>query len=286
MKHQNLFCVVVVNWNNASDTLGCLDSLQKAGRKDMRVLVVDNGSTDDSPEAIEQAFPQYEILRLAENRGFGAGCNAGVEHVGRGGAEFVIFLNNDTLVDQGFPGPLIEGLQQNPAAAITVPKICYMHEPEVVWYGGGIADLLSGQIRHRGIREPDGPAFSVSEETGYATGCCMALRLADFSALGGFDESFGMYGEDVDLSLRARRSGKVILYVPSSTILHRVSSSLGGELGFRKQWRKHKALLRLFVRYRAWKGGLCFLGGIPLYFLKGLVSVVRFRRDVIDGSER
>ncbi len=287
MTHHDFFWVVVVNWNNAVDTLHCLDSLQKTGRRDMRVLVVDNGSTDDSARVIEDAFPQYDILRLGENRGFGAGCNAGFRHLCRSEAYCVMFLNNDTVVDSGFAGPLIDALRQNPSAGIAVPKICYMHAPGMIWYAGGIADLDSGTIMHRGIREPEGPVFAATEETGYATGCCMAMRCDDFQALGGFDESFGMYGEDVDLSLRVRHAGKKILYVPSSKILHHVSSSFGGELSMHKQFSKLQAIVRLFARYGAWGGLFLFLGRTPWLMLKGVASVVRFRgRPPRYGSDQ
>ena len=270
--------VIVVNWNNAEDTIRCLESLSRVHFPGMRVLVVDNGSTDGSADRIRGAYPQYGLLELDRNMGFGGGCNAGHEQAMKEGAEYVVFLNNDTVVDPGFLKPLLVPLQRHGNVAITVPRIYFMNYPEWIWYAGGEVNLLTGRIAHRGIRMRDGRSFDVSCETGYATGCCLAMSALDFSRSGGFDGRFSMYGEDVDLSLRIRKSGKRILYVPTSNIWHRVSASGGGELGFQRLWRKSLSLLRLFAKHRAWSGIFLYLLLAPFRMVRGLVAVYDFKR--------
>ncbi len=108
--------IVVLNWNGADDTLACLSSLAGVTLPSCRVLVVDNGSTDGSPRRIRDAFADIELLLLPVNCGYAAGNNAGFRRVRELQADYVIFLNNDTVVDAGFCLPLVETLQRNPAA--------------------------------------------------------------------------------------------------------------------------------------------------------------------------
>lgn len=275
---EKTICVIVVNWNNAEDTMRCLESLSRVSFPDFKTIVVDNGSTDGSTERIRERYPGCGLLELEENIGFGGGCNAGHEQAVREGAEYVVFLNNDTVVDPGFLEPLITPLRRKGGVAITVPRIYFMNYPERIWYAGGTVNLLTGRVVHRGIRNKDGKRFEVSGETDYATGCCLAMRASDFTRSGGFDRSFSMYGEDVDLSLRTKASGKKILYVPESKVWHKVSASGGGELELLKLWRKNLSLLRLLAKHRAGFGIVFYLLLAPFRFVRGLIAVTNFRR--------
>lgn len=267
----------MVNWNNQQDTVRCLGSLSSVDYPGMQVLVVDNGSTDRSVEHIRHSFPSLEVLELDLNNGYGGGCNAGFAHVLGENPEYVVFLNNDTIVDRNFLEPLITPLASCSDVAVTVPRICFMEHPERIWYAGGKVNLFTGKVAHRGIRRRDSTVFGTEHETEYATGCCMAMRAGDFRETGGFDPAFMMYGEDVDLSLRIRKSGKRILYVPQSRIWHKVSASEGGELGARKLWRKNRSMLKLLVKHRVWFGIVPYLLLLPFRFLQGVLAVKSFR---------
>lgn len=261
-----LTCIVVLNWNGAEETLACLESLAPLLVKGYKILVVDNGSTDASPEKIRKAFPAVEQLRLPANLGYAGGNNAGFRRVQELQAEFVIFLNNDTIVEPGFSAPLVETLRLQPLAGIAVPKIYYWDRPDLLWYAGGVFRLSTGLICHVGLRQKDSPEFDRPGSTGYATGCCFAMRCRDFEEVGGFDESFAMYAEDVDLSLRVRALGKSIEYVPSSRVWHKVSASLTGR-PFLKLVKKSLGALRLFSKQRAWSGMVLYLLLLPLRLL-------------------
>ncbi len=271
--------VIVVNWNNADDTLQCLHSLSMVTVPRVRVIVVDNGSTDNSVEVIRQRFPQYAVLELKENRGFGQGCNAAHQLAMSQGADYVVFLNNDTVVDPGFLEPLIAPLRDGAGVAMTVPRIYYMAFPDVLWYAGGEVNLMTGRVAHRGIRERDADRFSLPLDTDYATGCCFAMRASGYSDAGGFDPAFHMYGEDVDLSLRIRQTGGRILYVPSSKVWHRVSASVRGELDMVKLWSKNLSMLRLLFKHRSLPGLLFYLLLAPFRFVQGGMAVRGFKRS-------
>jgi len=241
-----LVYVIILNWNGKDLTLECLQLLSQCKYENYKVLVVDNGSTDNSVNIIQKEFPEVDILELEKNIGFAAGNNAGFKAIGEQNPHYVIFLNNDTIVDENFIEPLIEPLENSSEIGQTAPKIFYYSDVNRIWYGGGKVNLWLGIIQHIGIRKYDSDRFLHSKMTDYATGCCFAMRYSDFKNIGGFNITYPMYCEDVDLSLRIRKTGKKILFVPTSKIQHRVSASIGGEFSWKKFKRKFQGLIKLF----------------------------------------
>ena len=245
LRSVNLF---VLNWNGRDLTLDCLSSLEKITYPNVKVYVIDNGSSDNSITAIRNQFPDYEIIGLPENYGFARGNNAGFELV-KQKADYTIFLNNDTIVDPNFVEPLINAMESNSTVKQSTPKIFYADNLDYIWFGGGKVSLWAGWIRHLGIRQKDSMQFSFDRNVDYATGCCVCMRTVDFESIGMFDESFLMYGEDVDLSLRFRKQGGQILFVPESKIWHKVSSSIGTQFSIRKWKRKNIGKMKLVTKH-------------------------------------
>jgi len=274
--------VIVLSWNGAEDTLACLASLSRVSSPEFTTLLVDNASSDGTASLVRRAFPDVEILELPRNLGFAGGNNAGFASLRGRGFETVLFLNNDTVVDSGFLHPLLDELKK-PWVGIASPKILYMHDPGRIWYAGGVLRPATGLIMHTGIRMPDGPRFSVARPVGYATGCCLVMRCRDFEAVGGFDERFGMYGEDVDLSMKVRRRGLVVMYQPLSRLWHRVSASSGGELNLGRQLRKSVAAMRLFGKHGKPGGLLLYPLLLPFRSLLALLRHQLFLR-LTDGD--
>ena len=245
LRSVNLF---VLNWNGRDLTLDCLFSLEKITYPNVKVYVIDNGSSDNSVTAIRNQFPDYEIIELPENYGFARGNNAGFELV-KQKADYTIFLNNDTIVDPNFVEPLINAMESNSTVKQSTPKIFYADNLDYIWFGGGKVSLWAGWIRHLGIRQKDSMQFSFDRNVDYATGCCVCMRTVDFESIGMFDESFFMYGEDVDLSLRFRKHGGQILFVPESKIWHKVSSSIGTQFSIRKWKRKNIGKMKIVIKH-------------------------------------
>ena len=245
LRSVNLF---VLNWNGRDLTLDCLSSLEKITYPNVKVYVIDNGSSDNSVTAIRNQFPDYEIIELPENYGFARGNNAGFELV-KQKADYTIFLNNDTIVDPNFVEPLINAMESNSTVKQSTPKIFYADNLDYIWFGGGKVSLWAGWIRHLGIRQKDSMQFSFDRNVDYATGCCVCMRTVDFESIGMFDESFFMYGEDVDLSLRFRKQGGQILFVPESKIWHKVSSSIGTQFSIRKWKRKNIGKMKIVIKH-------------------------------------
>lgn len=244
-----LVYIIILNWNGKDLTKECVESLLKVEYDNYKILVVDNGSSDGSVGVLLKRFTDIEVLELDDNFGYADGNNAGFRSLKKNKPKYIIFLNNDTLVDANFIEPLIKPLEVNQQNGQTVPKIYYANERNTIWYAGGKVNLWIGKISHIGIRRSDSSKYSHIKKTGYATGCCFAIRYDDFAQYNGFDTTFPMYAEDVDLSLRIRNDGKNVLFIPESKVWHKVSSSLGGEFSFRKFWRKYKGNLILFKKH-------------------------------------
>ena len=245
----SLVYIIILNWNGKDLAIDCLKSLANVIYDKYKILIVDNGSDDNSVNMIKNQYPNVEILQLEKNIGYSAGNNAGFDHIKNNNPDYVIFLNNDTTVNQNFIKPLVKPLMNKSDIYQTVPKIFYADNPNTIWYAGGKINLWFGLVFHKGIRKEDSTLFDQSVDTDYATGCCFCMRYDDYNKLGGFDTSFPMYGEDVDLSLRIRAIGKKVLFAPKSQIWHKVSASVGGELSIIKLKRKLHGLIKLFNKH-------------------------------------
>lgn len=209
--------VVIPNWNGAAWIPGCLEALAAQELRDFRVILVDNGSSDDSIELARAKQPDIAVLSFARNRGFAAAVNAGIAAAE---TEYVALLNNDTRPRPRWLGSLVATMD---AAAPDVGSLASlmlnMDRPELVDDAG---DLLTrqGAARKRGHGRP-APEFASTCEVFSACAGAALYRKSFLDALHGFDERFFAYLEDVDLGLRGRLLGHRCVYVPGAEVLHR-----------------------------------------------------------------
>jgi len=210
---------IVLNWCNERDTAACLDSLALSRYRALTVLLVDNGSTDGSGDRLHQRFPNVAYLQTGANLGYAGGNNRGMEWAIEHGAEYLLVLNNDTLVDPDCIGRLIATAESR-AAAVVAPQIRYFDAPERVWYGGGTFSRTRALGLHR--LEASQAAKEMATAVSFVTGCCFLIRADTVKSLGGFDESFFAYVEDAELSVRLMAAGRTMLYEPSARVLHRI----------------------------------------------------------------
>ncbi len=253
-----MVAIVVVNWNGKKVTLECLASLQQLTTPDVRIVLVDNGSSDGSAEAIRETFPGVDVLALASNRRFAGGNNAGIAHALAMGADHVMLLNNDTVVAPDVVARLLDRFTQDPRCGMAAPKIFYADPPDRLWFAGGEISFWTGTMRHTGIREADHGQYDTPREIGYATGCCILTSREVIQRAGVLDESFFMYTEDADWSMRVRAAGYRILYEPRARVWHKLSVSAGGHLSLFKLRNKALSNLRFFARYARWYHWLTF----------------------------
>jgi GT2 family glycosyltransferase len=141
---------------------------------------------------------------------------------------------------------------------MVAPKIFYADPPDRLWFAGGEISFWTGTMRHTGIRETDHGQYDTPREIGYATGCCILTSREVIERAGVLDESFFMYTEDADWSMRVRAAGYRILYEPRARVWHKLSVSAGGHLSLFKLRNKALSNLRFFARYARWYHWLTF----------------------------
>jgi len=220
---------VVLSWNRREDTLACLRSLAAADPAPY-VIVVDNASTDGTSEAVRREFPATELIENPANLGFAEGNDIGIRHALAHGAEHVLVLNNDTVVDPGFLAPLLAEAGRRPDAGALSPKILFAEPGDLIWFADAEYEPRSGYNgRHRGYRERDDGRFDDVVETGRVCGAAMLVPREVLEKVGAFDPELFAYSEDTDWSLRAREAGYRHYVVPASRVRHKVSAASGGE---------------------------------------------------------
>lgn len=231
---------VIINWNGLSDTLECLESLAQVSYPNLLVLVVDNGSQQDESEAIQKAFPAVTTLRTERNGGFTGGNNLGIDHALAFKPDYVLLLNNDTVVAENFLEHLVDALETNPGAGMAAAKIPrHNSAPDDIWYEGAEISfdeeaLRLGCLAWHGSY-PERATATQPFETPIATACALLVRSEVLRRIGGqnkqyFDDRFFAYYEDVDLNLRVDKLGLRRVVVPRALVWHKVSRSSGGEL--------------------------------------------------------
>jgi len=277
---------VILNWQRPDDTVACIRSVRSNTYTNLQLLVVDNGSADNSVAVISAAFPNVELLALPENLGFAGGNNAGINHALNAGADLILLLNNDTVLDPNVVSELVRALDENETSAIAVPKICYFDDPSRIWAAGCRWRRFPPRVTMIGFNKTDGNEFDRPRELTYATGCALLVRRGVFETIQGFDPLFKNYHEDYDFCYRARQNGHRLLYVPQARVLHKVSQSLGENAPDRWYFLGRNSVLfyQPGVRF-SWWALLGFLGWVTIREVVNghLAQIPAFWKGVRDG---
>jgi len=227
-KEQQVFqvCIIVLNWNGRVDTLACLASLSQLDYPARTIVVVDNGSSDDSVTAIRTAYPQVTLIETGENLGYAGGNNVGLRYAMAQGADYALLLNNDTVVDPTFLRILMDAAEADPTVGIAGPTIYYHERPDVIWSAGGAIDWQRGSTWMVGLDERDEGQFGTEPRTvDFITGCAILVRRTVMEQVGLLDERFFAYYEETEWCVRAARAGYKILHVPLARMWHKISPS-------------------------------------------------------------
>jgi len=265
-----LVYAVIPNWNRREDTLACLNSLRGLDYPNLRLIVVDNGSSDGTAAAVARLFPDVELIVHADNRGFAAGCNAGIRQALARNADFVFLINNDTHLD---PAALKNMLAlTGPAVGMIAPKIYYAADPTRIWSVGGRRHSLTIEKTGDGRGQRDEGQWDCVMERDYLMGCALLLSRQCLMTVGLFDERFFMYYEDSDLSLRARQAGFKLLLAPQAKVWHHVALSSGGsDSPGERYWMARSSMLFFSKHVR----GLRWLIVLPYRSASAIKTVLR-----------
>jgi len=225
MKDPKVF-IIILNWNGLKDTLECLDSVFKLDYVNFEVIVVDNGSTDNSVEVIRQTYPQVILIENRENLGYAGGNNIGIRYALKHGADYVWLLNNDTIVNPDSLTNLVEVAEKNKEVGILGSKIYYYDKRDILWFAGAYIDWNRAISPHIGLNQKDKGQYDIIMEVDRVTGCSMLVKRDVCDSVGLFDSDFFLYVEEVDWCVRAQKAGFKCIFVPTSIVYHKVSSTL------------------------------------------------------------
>ncbi len=234
--------ILTVDYNGHKDTEELLESLAqlKLDRTwEVKKIVVDNGSTESVPALWEKKYG-VELLQTGENKGFSGGYNQGMKYAYRWGADFVVIINNDTLVgDRDLLKKLVEAASGKSVGLVS-PKILFApgfeyhkerygvaDEGKVIWYAGGRFDWNNVMVSHNGIDEVDSGLYDTVGETGFVSGCCLLIKREVMEKVGFFPEPNFAYFEDVEFVTACTRAGYSQIYCGNTHIYHKVSRTAG-----------------------------------------------------------
>jgi len=222
--------VVLVNYCGWRDTIECLGSLRAVQyQPELDLVVVDNGSTDESVREIRARFPAVFLLEMGKNLGFAGGCNAGMRFARERGNEFIWLLNNDTTVDPHSARALVDAARLHPEGSFFGCLISLASEPGRIWFGGGKYDARSGFLGNIGFNRPVSELARTGDpiRTDWITGCSLLIRSSLVDEIGFMNEDFFLYFEEVEWELRRPNSAWL---VPRALVQHKSGQTTGGTI--------------------------------------------------------
>ncbi|MBU1182523.1 MAG: glycosyltransferase [Proteobacteria bacterium] len=214
--------IIIANWNGKEYLSDCLRSVFNQSYRNFKIILVDNGSTDDSIEFVKKNYPDVEIIPLDKNYGFAKANNIAMETALKDKTiEYIALLNNDTKVEKKYLSELVKIISSDNKIGICASKMLRMDNPGILDSTGHIFVDGLGMIGDRGGNETDtGQYDDKPDVVGACAGACL-YRKKMLEETGLFDESFGSYYEDAELSWRAYKAGWKAKYVPTSVVYHK-----------------------------------------------------------------
>jgi len=272
--------VVVVTWNRRELLRSCLQSLSlQQLNKPFEVIVVDNGSLDDSGEMVEREFAgsklQVKLIRNPTNYGF---CAANNQGFAASSSEFVALLNNDAESEPLWLAALLRAFDGRPDVGMAASKVLVHEDARRIDKVGHLI-YPDGQNRGRGTGEIDSGQYDKIEEVLWPDGCAAMYRREMLDQIGGFDEDFFAYADDAELGLRARIAGWKCLYMPQAVVRHHRGSTLGVRSSRRLELiERNRVLLaaKLFPCSLLWLNGVYYL----MRLAAGLWAALRAKGEV------
>jgi GT2 family glycosyltransferase len=271
--------IVVVNYNGAAFIERFAESLARVEYGNRRVIIVDNGSSDGSPEKLQELLPEAILMRAPENLGTASGNNLGIRYCLEQGFERLLILNNDTVLTEDFLSKLVAFADER---TIAVPKILYYDDPRLISTHAGGFDWRFGLFRDTFHGKPDGAATNDPRDVQTASFCCALVPASAFREAGLLDERFFMYYEETDWLRHALAAGYRLRYDPSAVVYHMESASSGG--GWMTPFKHYYAtrnrlyLVRKNSRSRLW------FAVFTIYFLSTRLAYLA--RYAVKGERR
>lgn len=212
--------IVILNTNRRQDTLECLASIHQNVYSNYKSIVLDNNSTDGSIVSIEEEFPTVQIINIVENLGYAGNNNVGIEAAIDQGANWVLVLNEDTILDADCLYNLVKVGKSDHCVGVVGPMVYHHDEPNIIQSAGGMLNS-SWDSLHVAQNEPDQGQITEPHQVDFISGCAIMISRNALDQVGGFDKRFFYYKEETELCIRVRKAGWKIMHVPDAKIWHK-----------------------------------------------------------------
>ncbi len=277
--------VITVNYNGTADTIEMLESIKKANYEFIEVIVVDNASKTDPTIEIHSHFPEVKVIRSDENLGFAGGNNLGIK-VAKG--NYIMLLNNDTLVDADFAEPIVNAFEQNPDVGIVGSKIHFSHSPGIMQYAGSTKinplTLTSFAI---GWGEKDNGQYDKEGYTHLSHGAAMTVSRKAIEKAGMMEDGYFLYYEELDWCLQILKAGFKIWFQPKSLIHHKESMSVGKSSPLKEYYKTRNRILLARRNFDGWTRVISVLYLVlvanPIHLIK---KVLKGKMDLAKAQLR
>jgi GT2 family glycosyltransferase len=285
-----LVYALVLNWNGADEAVQCLHSLAQQTYPNLCPFLVDNGSVDDSIAQIQASFPNLPILTNENNLGFAGGVNVGLRYALAEGADYVLVLNNDLVLDSRCVEEMVA--QAKEGVAFVTAVIYYHDEPNRIWSIGGNINPWNLEKTADARGQTDTGQFPAVMERHFVPGGATLMARGALETVGLFDERFFLYYEDADLSLRAHRAGLRSVVATRAKMWHGISKSSGGSDSPRERyWMARSSVIYFGQNARVWqmpvvlfwRGGSAIRTSWRLFHNKKKDSLKSYWRGILDG---
>ncbi len=283
MKTYPKVIITILNFNKCMDTIECIDSLEKINYPNYEIVLVDNGSKDNSAELFKAKYssnPKITLLINNNNLGFTGGNNLAIRHFIKGGVDYFLLLNNDTVVEPGFLTQLVNVAEADDKIGIVGPKIYKFGSNDILFCAGTKTIPFFGQPFLRGNGKKDDGRYDKVKAVDYISGTALLIKKNVIERIGLLDEKFFAYFEDWDWCIRARKHGFKCVYVPDAILWHKGSSTIGFKSPLYYYYMTRNRIL--FARKHL--GWLKFLFLFSPYFITYRlllpILMLLFRRDI------
>jgi GT2 family glycosyltransferase len=276
--------VITLNWNGKDDTIDCIASLQKLTYPNYDIVVVDNGSTDGSVSALRAQYPNITIIENGRNLGYAEGFNEGLRYAYASCADYLLILNNDTIVDPSVLTALIRVAETDRKIGFVSGKVYFQAQPNMLETVGRYNHplLIAGQLV--GLEEIDRGQYDQLKEYDFLDDVFLLVRRETFAETGGYDPNFFLYYEETDWCIRVRKAGYKLVYTPEAKIWHKHSRSSGGERS--TTWMYYMTRNQIvFLRRNASNGAFArAMGHLAISGLNKVARCVKHRRFDMIGA--
>lgn len=285
--------IIILNWNGKKDTIECLESLKRITYHNYDILLVDNGSTDGSVEFFRERYPGMEIIENEKNLGFAEGNNVGIRRAIEKGEDYVLLLNNDTVVDPEFLGELIKVAESDLRIGIIGPMVYHYYPQNRIQSAGVKIHWNTGKQDLLRSNEIDNGIFSEKTQVDSVSGCALLAKCELFENVGYLKKEYFAYWEETDWCVRARKAGYKVICVTRSKIWHKGSITTDKIEGFsvyhltrNRLWFMKQNASRIeyisfflyFFLFYFW-----YNAGIYIIYHKNLTAFTSFLKGVRDG---